>query len=67
LLIATKTSIGLQLAHDIVVQYEKEIDVPAERARLTKDIEKYEKGIASAERQLGNEGSLPRPAKGLRV
>jgi valyl-tRNA synthetase len=36
------------------VVYEKQIDVPAERARLTKDIEKYEKGVASAERQLGN-------------
>jgi valyl-tRNA synthetase len=40
------------------------IDVPAERARLTKDIEKYEKGLASAARQLGNEGFLAKaPAK----
>jgi valyl-tRNA synthetase len=46
------------------VVYEKQIDVPAERARLTKDIEKYEKGVASAERQLGNEGFLAKaPAK----
>jgi len=43
---------------EVAVEYEKQIDVPAERARLTKDIEKYEKGIASAERQLGNEGFL---------
>jgi valyl-tRNA synthetase len=38
--------------------FEKPIDVPAERDRLTKDIAKYEKGLAAAERQLGNEGFL---------
>jgi valyl-tRNA synthetase len=43
---------------DVAVIYERTIDVPAERERLTKDIAKYEKGIASAERQLGNEGFL---------
>jgi valyl-tRNA synthetase len=43
---------------DVVVEYEAQIDVPAERERLTKDIAKYEKGLASAERQLGNEGFL---------
>jgi valyl-tRNA synthetase len=36
--------------------YERTIDVPAERERLTKDIAKYEKGLTAAERQLGNEG-----------
>jgi valyl-tRNA synthetase len=46
------------LPTDIVVVYEALIDVPAERERLTKDIAKYEKGIAAAERQLGNEGFL---------
>ena len=30
----------------------------AERERLAKDIAKYEKGLISAERQLGNEGFL---------
>jgi valyl-tRNA synthetase len=40
------------------VTYEKEIDVAAERERLTKDIAKYEKGLAAAERQLGNEAFL---------
>ena len=40
------------------VIYEHTIDVPAERERLTKDIAKYEKGLAAAERQLGNEGFL---------
>jgi valyl-tRNA synthetase len=49
---------------DAAVVYERTIDLPAERARLTKDIEKFEKGIAAAERQLGNEGFLAKaPAK----
>jgi valyl-tRNA synthetase len=34
------------------------IDLAAERERLTKDIARYEKGLAAAERQLGNEGFL---------
>ena len=43
---------------DVAVIYERTIDVVAERERLTKDIAKYEKGIAAAERQLGNEAFL---------
>jgi valyl-tRNA synthetase len=43
---------------DVAVVYEKTIDVPAERERLTKEIAKYEKGLISAERQLGNESFL---------
>jgi valyl-tRNA synthetase len=43
---------------DVAVVYERTLDVVAERDRLTKDIAKYEKGLASAERQLGNEGFL---------
>jgi valyl-tRNA synthetase len=43
---------------DVFVEYQEQINVPAERDRLTKDIAKYEKGLASAERQLGNEGFL---------
>jgi len=42
----------------VAVVFERTIDVPAERERLTKDIAKYEKGLAAAERQLGNEGFL---------
>ncbi len=42
----------------MAVVYERTIDVAAERDRLTKDIAKYEKGLAAAERQLGNEGFL---------
>jgi valyl-tRNA synthetase len=45
-------------ATDIAVIYERTIDVATERERLTKDIAKYEKGLAAAERQLGNEGFL---------
>jgi valyl-tRNA synthetase len=43
---------------DLAVMYERTIDAAAERERLTKDIAKYEKGLAAAERQLGNEGFL---------
>ena len=43
---------------DIAIVHEKEIDVPAERERLTKEIAKLEKNLASAERQLGNEAFL---------
>jgi valyl-tRNA synthetase len=45
-------------AFDVAVVYERTIDVAAERERLTRDIAKYEKGLAAAERQLGNEGFL---------
>jgi len=45
-------------AFDVAVVYERTIDAAAERERLTKDIAKYEKGLAAAERQLGNEGFL---------
>jgi valyl-tRNA synthetase len=43
---------------DVAVIYERTIDVPAERERLTKEIAKYDKGLAAAERQLGNAGFL---------
>jgi valyl-tRNA synthetase len=43
---------------DVAVVYERTVDVAAETERLTKDIARYEKGIAAAERQLGNEGFL---------
>ncbi|HVW76836.1 MAG TPA: valine--tRNA ligase [Alloacidobacterium sp.] len=38
--------------------YEKQIDVAAERERLRKKLEQYEKLLANAERQLGNEAFL---------
>ncbi|HEV2484960.1 MAG TPA: valine--tRNA ligase [Terracidiphilus sp.] len=43
---------------EIALVHEKQVDVPAERERLTRDIAKYEKGLAAAERQLGNESFL---------
>ena len=38
--------------------YEKKIDVAAERERLRKKLEQYEKVLINAERQLGNEAFL---------
>ncbi len=43
---------------DVAVVYERQIDIPAERERLTKDLAKYEKGLTAAERQLGNEAFM---------
>ncbi len=40
------------------IDYEADLDVPAERERLTRDIAKYEKGLAAAEKQLGNPNFL---------
>ncbi|HZZ39507.1 MAG TPA: valine--tRNA ligase [Acidobacteriaceae bacterium] len=44
--------------YEIAVQYEKTIDVAAERERLTRDLAKLEKALASAEKQLGNASFL---------
>jgi valyl-tRNA synthetase len=43
---------------DVSVIYERQIDVPAERERLTKDLAKYEKGLTAADRQLNNEAFM---------
>ena len=55
---------------DVQVVYEKQIDVAAERERLSKEMVKLEKGLASAERQLGNAAFLakapPHVVEGLR-
>jgi valyl-tRNA synthetase len=50
----TRSSLGV----DVQLVGQKPIDISAERERLIKDIAKYEKGLASAERQLGNDGFL---------
>ena len=42
----------------MAVVYERQIDVPAERERLTKDLAKLEKGLTASERQLGNEAFM---------
>jgi valyl-tRNA synthetase len=47
-------------AFDVAVLYERQIDVPAERERLTKDLAKYTKGLEAADKQLGNEGFIAR-------
>ena len=39
---------------DVAVLYERQIDVAAERERLTKDLAKFEKGLAAADKQLNN-------------
>ena len=43
---------------DVHLVYEQKVDVAAECARLKKELEKLDKDIANAERQLGNEGFL---------
>jgi valyl-tRNA synthetase len=43
---------------DVHVVYERKIDVAAECERLKKELEKIEKGMASGQRQLGNEQFL---------
>jgi valyl-tRNA synthetase len=47
-------------AFDVSVVYERTIDVPAERERLTKDLAKFNKGLESADKQLNNEGFVAR-------
>ncbi len=43
---------------DVAVVYERQIDVAAERERLAKELAKLEKGLAAAEKQLGNEAFM---------
>jgi len=43
---------------DVAVIYARQIDVAAERERLTKELSKLEKGLAAAEKQLGNEAFM---------
>ena len=43
---------------DVRLIYEQTIDVAAECARLKKEMERIEKGIAGGQRQLGNEQFL---------
>ncbi len=43
---------------DVQVVYEKKVDVRAERERLTKELAKLEKVLASAESQLSNPAFL---------
>jgi valyl-tRNA synthetase len=52
------TNVRSEASFDVAVLYEKQIDIPAERERLTKELSRLEKALAGAERQLGNEGFL---------
>jgi valyl-tRNA synthetase len=45
---------------DVQIVYERQIDIPAERERLTKDLAKYQKGLDAANKQLSNEGFMAR-------
>ena len=56
--ITPELPVRAKLHFEVAVVYERTIDVAAERERLTRDIAKYEKGLAAAERQLGNEAFL---------
>jgi valyl-tRNA synthetase len=55
---------------DVHLVYEQKIDVAAECARLKKELDKFEKNIASADRQLSNDAFLakapPNVIEGLR-
>jgi valyl-tRNA synthetase len=55
---------------DVHAIYEKKIDVAAERERLTKEMEKIEKQLVSAQARLGDEQFLkkapPHVVEGLR-
>jgi valyl-tRNA synthetase len=44
--------------YSVRVVYERTVDASAERERLTKEIAKLEKGLVSAEKQLGNQSFL---------
>jgi valyl-tRNA synthetase len=45
-------------AFDVAVIHERTVDVVAERERLGKDLARFEKEQANAQRQLGNEAFL---------
>jgi len=45
-------------AYEVLVVYERKIDVAAEHNRLSKELEKQESEFIRTERQLGNEGFL---------
>ncbi len=43
---------------DVAVLYQRQVDVGAERERLTKELAKLDKGLTAAEKQLGSESFL---------
>jgi valyl-tRNA synthetase len=49
-------NVALSPEFEVEILYERQIDVAAERERLTKELAKYDKGLQAAEKQLGNPG-----------
>jgi valyl-tRNA synthetase len=56
--LANKSGVRATARFDVRLVYEQNIDVGAECERLKKEMEKLEKGIATGQRQLGNEQFL---------
>ncbi len=56
--LANKSGVRATARFDVRLVYEQKIDVAAECERLKKEMEKIEKGIATGQRQLGNEQFL---------
>jgi valyl-tRNA synthetase len=54
----TGTNARSTTGFDVAVIYERQIDISAERERLTKELAKYEKVLLSSEKQLGNEAFI---------
>ncbi|HTV16257.1 MAG TPA: valine--tRNA ligase [Acidobacteriaceae bacterium] len=50
---------------DVQVMYEKKVDTEAERERLTKEMVRLEKNLASAQRQLGNPSFLEKAPEAI--
>jgi valyl-tRNA synthetase len=56
--LGNKSAVRTTSRFDVRLVYEQKIDVAAECERLKKEMEKIEKGIATGQRQLGNEQFL---------
>jgi valyl-tRNA synthetase len=56
--ISNVPGVQTRAAYELDVQYEKKLDVTAERERLSKELKRLESEHANAERQLGNENFM---------
>jgi valyl-tRNA synthetase len=54
----TGTNARSTASFDVAVVYERQIDIPAERERLTKELAKHEKNLTACEARLGNEAFM---------
>ena len=57
---ADRNSVRSTPDFDVAVLYERQIDVAAERERLARDLAKFDKGLAAAEKQLGSDSFVSR-------